>query len=106
LAYVNSPQRCVYVMPYGSNIDVARCDWEGRIKSNSRFYFLSLRASNASVAINEQRIPKKNPNTFDCFGQYHRNDSRIFCVSTYLNQPPPSRFPIAYKSADVAKTPA
>ncbi|MDE7216643.1 MAG: hypothetical protein K2N20_00925, partial [Helicobacter sp.] len=33
---VNSPQRCVYVMPCGSNIDVARCGWEIRIKSNSR----------------------------------------------------------------------
>ncbi|MDE7255456.1 MAG: hypothetical protein K2N54_04680 [Helicobacter sp.] len=22
------PQRCVYVIPYGSNIDVARCGWE------------------------------------------------------------------------------
>ncbi|MDE7254808.1 MAG: hypothetical protein K2N54_01360 [Helicobacter sp.] len=28
LAYVNAPQRCVYVMPCGSNIDVARCGWE------------------------------------------------------------------------------
>ncbi|MDE7174175.1 MAG: hypothetical protein K2N70_07510, partial [Helicobacter sp.] len=25
---VNSPQRCVYVMPCGSNIDVARCGWD------------------------------------------------------------------------------
>ncbi|MDE7174118.1 MAG: hypothetical protein K2N70_07215, partial [Helicobacter sp.] len=22
------PQRCVYVMPFGSNIDVARCGWD------------------------------------------------------------------------------
>ncbi|MDE7256055.1 MAG: hypothetical protein K2N54_07775 [Helicobacter sp.] len=28
LAYVHSPQRCVYVMPFGSNIDVVRCGWE------------------------------------------------------------------------------
>ncbi|MDE7173640.1 MAG: hypothetical protein K2N70_04755, partial [Helicobacter sp.] len=54
---VNSPQRCVYVMPYGSNIDVARCGWDAYMMSNGRFYFLSLRASGASVAINKQRIP-------------------------------------------------
>ncbi|MDE7255143.1 MAG: hypothetical protein K2N54_03075 [Helicobacter sp.] len=54
-----TPQRCVYVMPCGSNIDVARCGWDAYMMSNSRFYFLSLRASATSVAINEQRIPTK-----------------------------------------------
>ncbi|MDE7256021.1 MAG: hypothetical protein K2N54_07605, partial [Helicobacter sp.] len=24
----HAPQRCVYVMPFGSNIDVARCGWD------------------------------------------------------------------------------
>ncbi|MDE7254766.1 MAG: hypothetical protein K2N54_01145 [Helicobacter sp.] len=67
LAYVNSPQRFVYVMPFGSNIDVARCGWEIGIKSNGKEMFrlclnmtrfqVSLRASATSVAINRQRIP-------------------------------------------------
>ena len=39
LAYVNSPQRFVYVMPYGSNIDVARCGWDVRIMSNGKEMF-------------------------------------------------------------------
>ncbi|MDE7255692.1 MAG: hypothetical protein K2N54_05900, partial [Helicobacter sp.] len=26
--YAHAPQRCVYVMPYSSNIDVARCGWD------------------------------------------------------------------------------
>ncbi|MDE7254867.1 MAG: hypothetical protein K2N54_01670 [Helicobacter sp.] len=26
--YAHAPQRCVYVMPFGSNIDVARCGWD------------------------------------------------------------------------------
>ncbi|MDE7447858.1 MAG: hypothetical protein K2M51_02290 [Helicobacter sp.] len=55
--YAHVPQRFVYVMPCGSNIDVARCGWDARTMSNSRFYFLSLRASVTSVAINKQRIP-------------------------------------------------
>ncbi|MDE7255678.1 MAG: hypothetical protein K2N54_05825 [Helicobacter sp.] len=67
--YAHAPQRCVYVMPFGSNIDVARCGWESGIKSNGIEMFrlclnmtrfqLSLRASSASVAINRQRIPTK-----------------------------------------------
>ncbi|MDE7217791.1 MAG: hypothetical protein K2N20_06850, partial [Helicobacter sp.] len=37
---------------------------------------VSLRASNASVAINEQRIPsEQESNTVDCFGQRPRNDT-------------------------------
>ncbi|MDE7217358.1 MAG: hypothetical protein K2N20_04625 [Helicobacter sp.] len=35
--YAYIPQRCVYVMPLGSNIDVARCGWESGIKSNGRY---------------------------------------------------------------------
>ncbi|MDE7254679.1 MAG: hypothetical protein K2N54_00690 [Helicobacter sp.] len=71
----HAPQRFVYVMPFGSNIDVARCGWDAHTMSNSRFYFLSLRASSASVAINEQRIPNKNPNTVDCHeAKASRND--------------------------------
>ncbi|MDE7255509.1 MAG: hypothetical protein K2N54_04955, partial [Helicobacter sp.] len=31
-----TPQRCVYVMPFGSNIDVARCGWGVHTMSNSR----------------------------------------------------------------------
>ncbi|MDE7255918.1 MAG: hypothetical protein K2N54_07060 [Helicobacter sp.] len=29
--YAHAPQRFVYVMPLGSNIDVARCGWENGI---------------------------------------------------------------------------
>ncbi|MDE7254915.1 MAG: hypothetical protein K2N54_01910, partial [Helicobacter sp.] len=32
----HTPQRFVYVMPFGSNIDVARCGWEDGIKSNGK----------------------------------------------------------------------
>ncbi|MDE7256290.1 MAG: hypothetical protein K2N54_08980, partial [Helicobacter sp.] len=81
-----APQRCVYVMPCGSNIDVARCGWEFEIKSNGKEMFrfaqhdvsatevappknmqnhkrfhVSLRASGASVAIDRQRQPKRIP---------------------------------------------
>ncbi|MDE7216980.1 MAG: hypothetical protein K2N20_02665, partial [Helicobacter sp.] len=65
---VNSPQRCVYVMPCGSNIDVARCGWDVKNMSNGKEMFryaqhdkipMSLRASSASVAINKQRIPSE-----------------------------------------------
>ncbi|MDE7255795.1 MAG: hypothetical protein K2N54_06435 [Helicobacter sp.] len=42
------------------------------MQNHKRFY-VSLRASVTSVAINEQRIPKRNPNTVDCFA---RNDNR------------------------------
>ncbi|MDE7255428.1 MAG: hypothetical protein K2N54_04535 [Helicobacter sp.] len=35
----HAPQRFVYVMPYGSNIDVARCGWEIEIKSNGKEMF-------------------------------------------------------------------
>ncbi|MDE7254832.1 MAG: hypothetical protein K2N54_01480 [Helicobacter sp.] len=34
--YAHIPQRCVYVMPCGSNIDVARCGWDDHMMSNSR----------------------------------------------------------------------
>ena len=30
LILISQPQRCVYVVPCGSNIDVARCGWEIR----------------------------------------------------------------------------
>ncbi|MDE7217776.1 MAG: hypothetical protein K2N20_06770, partial [Helicobacter sp.] len=35
-----NPQRCVYVMPCGSNIDVARCGWDAHTMSNSRIGYL------------------------------------------------------------------
>ncbi|MDE7255101.1 MAG: hypothetical protein K2N54_02865, partial [Helicobacter sp.] len=31
-----TPQRCVYVMPCGSNIDVARCGWGLELMSNRK----------------------------------------------------------------------
>ncbi|MDE7255621.1 MAG: hypothetical protein K2N54_05520 [Helicobacter sp.] len=34
--YAHAPQRFVYVMPFGSNIDVARCGWDAYTMSNSR----------------------------------------------------------------------
>ncbi|MDE7256205.1 MAG: hypothetical protein K2N54_08555 [Helicobacter sp.] len=37
--YAHAPQRFVYVMPYGSNIDVARCGWDAHMMSNSREMF-------------------------------------------------------------------
>ncbi|MDE7255406.1 MAG: hypothetical protein K2N54_04425, partial [Helicobacter sp.] len=46
-----------YVMPFGSNIDVARCGWD--YWNHEQWQILSLRASGASVAINEQRIPTR-----------------------------------------------
>ncbi|MDE7256146.1 MAG: hypothetical protein K2N54_08255 [Helicobacter sp.] len=41
--YVNAPQRCVYVMPCGSNIDVARCGWDAHMMSNSRIGKMEVR---------------------------------------------------------------
>ncbi|MDE7173071.1 MAG: hypothetical protein K2N70_01865, partial [Helicobacter sp.] len=33
----HAPQRNVYVMPFGSNIDVARCGWDAHMMSNGKF---------------------------------------------------------------------
>ncbi|MDE7172778.1 MAG: hypothetical protein K2N70_00340 [Helicobacter sp.] len=60
LAYVNSPQRCVSIIAFGTYGDVARCGWEVGIKSNGKQKILvSLRASVTSVAIDRQGIPTK-----------------------------------------------
>ena len=41
LYYVNCPQRCVYVMPFGSNIAVVRCGWDfGILLENLLFVIL------------------------------------------------------------------
>ena len=60
-----TPQRCVYVIPFGSNIDVARCGWglesvsNGkemfRLRLNMTRFHVSLRASVTSVAINRAK---------------------------------------------------
>ncbi|MDE6979736.1 MAG: hypothetical protein K2O85_09260 [Helicobacter sp.] len=34
--YAHIPQRFIYAMPFGSNIDVARCGWDAHTMSNSK----------------------------------------------------------------------
>ncbi|MDE7255927.1 MAG: hypothetical protein K2N54_07105, partial [Helicobacter sp.] len=86
LAYVNSPQRCVYVMPYG--LEHRRCAlWLGlsELVSNSREMFrfaqhdkiLCVIASEQRERGNQQAT---NPNTFDCFARDDttRERSKLF----------------------------
>ncbi|MDE7217803.1 MAG: hypothetical protein K2N20_06915, partial [Helicobacter sp.] len=71
-----TPQRCVYVMPYGSNIDVARCGWEIGIGEQWQIQDSNVIASECNERGN-QRVT--NPNTFDCHeASASRNDTRIF----------------------------
>ncbi|MDE7256145.1 MAG: hypothetical protein K2N54_08250, partial [Helicobacter sp.] len=72
-----TPQRCVYVMPYGSNIDVARCGWDVRIGEQwhrdvsltlnmTRFQCHCERAARARQSTSKESRASKNPDTVDC----------------------------------------
>ncbi|MDE7255204.1 MAG: hypothetical protein K2N54_03400, partial [Helicobacter sp.] len=60
----HAPQRCVYVMPFGSNIDVARCGWDVGISEQWQ--------RDVSASPQHDKIPcviaSEHSGTLDCFG--------------------------------------
>ncbi|MDE7256291.1 MAG: hypothetical protein K2N54_08985 [Helicobacter sp.] len=62
----HAPQRCVYVMPCGSNIDVARCGWDYlESVSNGKFCHCE-RAARAWQSTGKESQHIEHSKTVDC----------------------------------------